>query len=71
MKLHLKIKTEDFIKLVNSGEIIIGIDDLDYIKSQIIIKPKIEDSIISISNTEVESQLKSILNTCLLSLELC
>jgi len=70
-KINLNIKTQLFINLINSGQIILGKSDLDDIKSQIIVKPRIEDNVISVHKKQVTSQIESILNNYLLNLELC
>lgn len=70
-KISLTITTNDFIRSVNSGLIKINPDDLSFLKNQLNLKPKIENSTISLSNKDVENEFKTILNTYLLSLELC
>ncbi|MFD2529322.1 hypothetical protein [Polaribacter marinaquae] len=70
-EISLKVNSEDFIQLLNSGEIKVSSDDLTFIKSQIKIKPTFKDSIISVSEDDIHNSLKITLNNHLLTFQLC
>ena len=70
-EISLKVNSEDFIQLLNSGKIKVSPDDLTFIKSQIKIKPTFKDSTISVSKNAIHNSLKTILNNHLLTLQLC
>ena len=70
-EISLKVKSEDFIQLLNSGKIKVSSDDLTFIKSQIKIKPTFKDSIISVSKDDIHNSLKTTLNNHLLTFQLC
>lgn len=68
--MKLKIKTKDFISLVNSGKIQIESKELHSIKRLMKLKPKKEGNKISISESNFLDEFKSTLNNHLLSVEL-
>tara|TARA_R110002126_G_scaffold289763_1_gene445416 strand:+ start:215 stop:439 length:225 start_codon:yes stop_codon:yes gene_type:complete len=70
-EISLKVNSEDFIKLLNSGKIKANKDDLTFIKNQIKIKPTIKNSIISVSKDDIHKSLKTTLNNHLLTFQLC
>tara|TARA_R110002033_G_C3733229_1_gene224225 strand:+ start:91 stop:315 length:225 start_codon:yes stop_codon:yes gene_type:complete len=70
-EISLKVNSEDFIQLLNSGKIKVSSDDLTFIKSQIKIKPTFKDSIISVSEDDIHNSLKITLNNHLLTFQLC
>lgn len=70
-EISLKVNSDDFIQLLNSGKIKVSSDDLTFIKSQIKIKPTFKDSIISVSKDDIHNSLKTTLNNHLLTFQLC
>jgi hypothetical protein len=70
-EISLKVNSEDFIQLVNSGKIKVNSEDLKFIKSQIKIKPTFKDSIISVCKNDIHNSLKTTLNNHSLTFQLC
>lgn len=70
-EIKVKIQLKDFTELINSGKLQIEIDDLKFIKSQVKIKPKFKDSIISISKESISKSLKTTLNNHSLIFQVC
>lgn len=67
--MEIKIKTSDFISLVNEGKIKINIEELNIIKNQINLKPKFENLMIIIKEKDVLNEIKSTLNKCQLRIQ--
>lgn len=70
-EISLKLNSQDFIQLLNSGKLKVNSDDLKFIKSQIKINPTLKDSIISVSKNDIHNSLKTTLNNHLLTFQLC
>ncbi len=70
-KIKVHININDFIDLINNKKLIISQYDIDLIKKEIKIKPKIKDFKISIVDFKFKESLKIILDSHLLEIQLC
>jgi hypothetical protein len=70
-KITVKITSKDFHNLINSGQLKVSSEDLKFIKSQMITKPKLIDNRIVLTKNHLLNKLKSNSDNFLLNLELC
>jgi hypothetical protein len=70
-KITVKITSKDFHNLINSGQLKVSSEDLKFIKSQMITKPKLIDNRIVLTKNDLLNKLKSNSDNFLLNLELC
>lgn len=69
-KITVKITPKDFHNLINSGEIKVSLEDLKFIRSQMITKPKLIGNRMILTNKDLYDKLKSNSDNFLLNLEL-